>query len=33
MSEKLDNGCIVEHWDNAEIIPPKDQWGNGGKFW
>jgi len=29
---RLDQGRIVEHWSNAETIPPRDQWGNSGKF-
>lgn len=29
---RLNNGLIVEHWDNMEIILPKEQWGNSGKF-
>ncbi|MFK8017870.1 MAG: hypothetical protein AB8G17_20785 [Gammaproteobacteria bacterium] len=30
---RLENGLIVEHWDNMENIAPQDQWGNRGKFW
>ena len=29
---RLENGLIVEHWDNMEVILPKEQWGNSGKF-
>ena len=29
---RLEDGLIVEHWDNMELILPKDQWGNSGKF-
>ncbi|MFK8029861.1 MAG: nuclear transport factor 2 family protein [Gammaproteobacteria bacterium] len=29
---RLENGLIVEHWDNMEMILPEDQWGNSGKF-
>lgn len=29
---RLENGLIVEHWDNMEVIAPKEQWGNSGKF-
>lgn len=29
---RLENGLIVEHWDNMEVIPPQDQWNNSGKF-
>ena len=29
---RLEDGLIVEHWDNAEPVPPKDQWANSGKF-
>ncbi|MEM9056623.1 MAG: nuclear transport factor 2 family protein, partial [Pseudomonadota bacterium] len=29
---RLENGQIVEHWDNMEVIPPPGQWGNSGKF-
>ncbi len=28
----LSRGRIVEHWDNKEIIPPREQWTNSGKF-
>jgi len=29
---RLEDGLIVEHWDNAEPVPPKDEWVNSGKF-
>lgn len=29
---RLEDGFIVEHWDNMEMVPPEDQWGNNGKF-
>jgi len=29
---RLEEGLIVEHWDNMEPIPPVDQWVNTGKF-
>lgn len=29
---RLEDGMIVEHWDNAEPVPPKDEWVNSGKF-
>ncbi len=29
---RLENGLIVEHWDNMEVILPEEQWGNSGKF-
>ena len=29
---RLENGQIVEHWDNMELILPEDRWGNSGKF-
>lgn len=29
---RLENGHIVEHWDNAEPVPPEDEWVNSGKF-
>lgn len=28
----LEDGKIVEHWDNAEEVLPADQWVNSGKF-
>ena len=29
---RIENDLIVEHWDAAEKILPKDQWVNSGKF-
>ena len=29
---RIENGKIVEHWDNAEPVPPEDEWANSGKF-
>jgi len=29
---RLENGLIVEHWDNVETVPPEDEWVNSGKF-
>ncbi|MBX2804775.1 MAG: hypothetical protein KTR19_02290 [Hyphomicrobiales bacterium] len=29
---RLANGLIVEHWENAEEIGPRESWGNSGKF-
>ena len=29
---RLKDGRIVEHWDNMEPIPPKEEWANSGKF-
>ena len=29
---RVENGLIVEHWDNSEPVPPKEEWVNGGKF-
>ena len=29
---RIEDGRIVEHWDNAEPVPPEDQWVNSGKF-
>ncbi len=29
---RLENGLIVEHWDNAEPVPPQEEWANSGKF-
>lgn len=29
---RLEDGLIVEHWDNAEPVPPRDEWANSGKF-
>ncbi len=29
---RLAEGLIVEHWENMEVVLPKAQWGNSGKF-
>jgi high affinity sulfate transporter 1 len=29
---RLQHGLIVEHWGNSEVVPPKEQWVNSGKF-
>jgi predicted SnoaL-like aldol condensation-catalyzing enzyme len=29
---RLEDGLIVEHWDNTEPVPPADGWVNSGKF-
>lgn len=29
---RLEDGKIVEHWDNVEPIGPKEEWVNSGKF-
>ncbi len=29
---RLEGGLVVEHWDNMEPIPPRDEWANSGKF-
>ncbi|MEM1218615.1 MAG: nuclear transport factor 2 family protein [Bacteroidota bacterium] len=29
---RVEDGLIVEHWDNVEVIPPKEEWANSGKF-
>jgi len=29
---RLEDGKIVEHWDNAEPVPPEEEWANSGKF-
>jgi len=29
---RLEDGMIVEHWETAEPVPPRDEWVNTGKF-
>lgn len=29
---RLEDGLIVEHWDNVEPVPPREEWANSGKF-
>lgn len=29
---RIEDGKIVEHWDNAEPVPPENEWVNSGKF-
>ncbi|MDH3684472.1 MAG: hypothetical protein OEV40_31520 [Acidimicrobiia bacterium] len=29
---RVDHGMIVEHWNLAEAIAPKEKWANTGKF-
>lgn len=29
---RIEDGLIVEHWDNAEPVPPETEWVNSGKF-
>ena len=29
---RIENGLIVEHWDNSEPVPPEAEWANSGKF-
>ena len=29
---RVEDGLIVEHWDNAEPVPPQKEWTNSGKF-
>ncbi|WP_375280112.1 nuclear transport factor 2 family protein [Pseudooctadecabacter sp.] len=29
---RVEDGLIVEHWDNSEDVPPKSEWANSGKF-
>lgn len=29
---RIEDGKIVEHWDNSEPVPPKEDWANSGKF-
>jgi predicted SnoaL-like aldol condensation-catalyzing enzyme len=27
-----ENDKLIEHWDNMEPIPPREEWANSGKF-
>lgn len=29
---RIADGRIIEHWDNAEEVGPRETWGNSGKF-
>jgi predicted SnoaL-like aldol condensation-catalyzing enzyme len=29
---RIEDGIVVEHWDNAEPVPPEEEWVNSGKF-
>ncbi len=29
---RIQDGKVVEHWDNAEPVPPEEEWANSGKF-
>ncbi|MFN3172290.1 MAG: nuclear transport factor 2 family protein [Hyphomicrobiales bacterium] len=29
---RVEDGKIVEHWDNSEPVSPRAEWTNGGKF-
>ena len=29
---RLEDGKVVEHWDNSEPVPPENEWANSGKF-
>ncbi len=29
---RIEDRKIVEHWDNSEPVPPKEDWANSGKF-
>lgn len=29
---RIENGLVVEHWDNSEPVPPEKAWANSGKF-
>ncbi len=29
---RLEDGLVVEHWDNVEPVPPESEWVNSGKF-
>ena len=29
---RIEIGLVVEHWDNAEPVPPEEEWVNSSKF-
>ena len=29
---RVEDGKVVEHWDNYERVPPREEWVNSGKF-
>ena len=29
---RIEDSLVVEHWDNAEPVPPEEEWVNSGKF-
>ncbi|MEM9497899.1 MAG: nuclear transport factor 2 family protein [Pseudomonadota bacterium] len=29
---RVQGGLIAEHWANSELVPPKQEWANSGKF-
>ncbi|MEM7346042.1 MAG: nuclear transport factor 2 family protein [Chloroflexota bacterium] len=29
---RIEDGLVVEHWDNVEAVPPEETWANSGKF-
>lgn len=29
---RVDDGRIIEHWELAEPVPPREEWANSGKF-
>lgn len=29
---RVEDSKIVEHWDNSELVPPRAEWANSGKF-
>jgi predicted SnoaL-like aldol condensation-catalyzing enzyme len=29
---RIEDGLVVEHWDNSEPVPPEEEWANSGKF-